>query len=239
MKSVRIFNKKNFYLVLVFLILFSISFKSNTYAADREHLKETLEQQEQQLGEEMKPLAPEKLDRSFFESLSDQILEREYTGEFNASKLVIALQTFVYTIFIKLRTYTILLYSVGLVICLFYMAVMGSRDANKRRKSYLFIRNTSVLFFIYINVPLFIIWLGTDKSKLLNLSIFNIVLDIIEFMQSNSVVISSLLLYAGVTRLIISRNDLPVRMQGRYLIKFAFILLVFLNLAPIAIEFLM
>lgn len=139
---------------------------------------------------------------------------------------------------INSRTISIYAYISVWVIGILYASTFGSRDVNKRRKTYLIIRNSTILFLTYINIPLFIIWLNADKSSISTLTLFDIVYDCLEFLQRNSLIISSLMAYAGLSRVIISRNDLPLRKQGRYLIKFSIITLILLNIAPMAMYFL-
>ena len=229
---------------ILFLIMLILLAFTTTYAradSDRDALREKLEEQEESLKDEMQPINPlEDTDKieNYMDDITDSVKLEGLTGEFNVQDKINGIQKSLFLIIIKTRTVAIILYSAIWVIGIIYSATMGSRDVNKRRKVFLIIRNSTVLFFIYINIPLFIIWFNTDKSILTQLKLFDVVYDILEFLQRNSVIISSLLLFSGISRLIISKNDLPVRKQGIYLIKFSVILLFVLNIAPVAMNFL-
>ena len=58
----------------------------------------------------------------------------------------------------------------------------------------------------------------------------------VKFLQSNSFIIAAIFAYVGITKLIVSKNDLEFKLQGRYLVKFSFILLILLNIVPIIIR---
>lgn len=234
---------KNVIKVLLLSIVIISSFSISTFAAgDRDTLREELEQQEEELKNELKPYNP--LDKGVtvekFGNTLDTILEnnKDVKGEFSVDNVVITTQKALFEIVIKTRTFAIIAYGLLWLIGIIYAAIMGSRDVNKRRKVFLIIRNCTVLFFVYINIPLFIIWINSDVGRVTQLTFFNVVFNIMEFLQKNSLIIAVLLLFAGVTRLIISRNDLPVRKQGQFLIKFAIISLIALNVAPLAMSFL-
>lgn len=210
--------------------------------SNRDNLRQELEKQEQILEEEMKPINPldEDITKSLYEKALNDLEEtaKNSTGELDIKSKSDAFQRLIFRLVINSRTIAIYAYIAIWVAGILYAATFGSRDVNKRRKVYLIIRNSTVLFLTYINIPLFIIWLNADKSQLSSVTAFNVVYDILEFLQSNSLVISSLMAYAGVTRIIISKNDLPMRRQGIYLTKFSVVVLLLLNIAPMAMYFL-
>ena len=240
-------KKKSFIkkLICFTIILLSLtSFTNNVYAEERtrDNLREAIEEQEKELEEEMKPVNP--LDSDFTEGIYNDALDRakeniqNSNGEINFKDKIDNIQRAIFKIIINSRTMAIYGYIGIWVLGILYAATFGSRDVNKRRKVYLVIRNSTILFLTYINIPLIVIWFNTDKSQLSNVTIFNFIYDVLEFLQRNSLIIASLLAYSGMSRLIISKNDLPMRRQGRYLIKFSIISLILLNIAPVAMFFL-
>lgn len=241
-------NKKVFRFSRIFIftaaIILSLGFMSkNTYAvSNRDNLRNELEEQEKVLEEEMSPLDLLNSDvtQTLYEKAINDLSElpKSTAGELDLKSKSDMLQNFIFKLIINTRTISIYAYVGIWVVGILYGATFGSRDVNKRRKAYLVIRNSTVLFLIYINIPLFIIWLNSDKTKLSDISAINGIYTALEFLQRNSIVITGLMAYAGVSRLIISRNDLPIRRQGSYLIKFSAITLLLLNVAPVAMYFL-
>lgn len=234
--------RKIIFMCLMIAIVVTIPNKITVAESNRENLKEELNKQEQILEEELKPINP--IDENIVESLHDKAIEDLKESYQNSSGVPdfksksAVLQKFIFKIIINSRTIAIYSYIGIWVIGILYAATFGSRDVNKRRKVYLIIRNSTLIFLVYINIPLFIIWLNADKSNLTSITAFNLVYDFLEFLQRNSLIIASLMAYAGITRVIISRNDLPLRRQGKYLIKFSIVSLILLNVAPIAMYFL-
>lgn len=237
---------KNFarYCIILLLTIFSLQLLVNdVFAQDREYLRETLEKQENDLSNEMDEIDPveslsEDVLNSAVETANDNAKDVSGKVEFSPKKLLKNLQKGLFTLVIKTRTAAILIYVLFLVGVVLYIAVWGSRYIEKRSKAILMIRNVSLLFFVYINIPLVIIWLNTDKSYLKDITLFDTVYNIMEFFKNNSIVISLLMIYAGVTRIIISKNNLPIRTQGNFLIKVGVFSFVFLNVAPLLISFL-
>lgn len=232
---------KIFSLLFLFLIVFWSCSKVTAYANDdREALKEKLEQQEEELNDVIEPYDPTK-DKNVTDTINNSVKAFEENksteGIFDVKGKIAAMQKGIINLVVKTRTYAIILYGAIWILGVIYYAVMGSRDVNKRRKVFLVIRNATVLFFVYINIPILLIWLNTDKSQLTRLTFFNVIFSVLGFLQRNSVVISCLLFYAGVTRLIISRNDLPVRKQGMFLMKASPLVLLLLNIVPFAMNF--
>lgn len=244
-KNSKTFKKalKLLTIIFVFNAIF-ISFLPNTVYAksDREALKDELEQQEDDLQDELKPYNPldDKVTNKVFKNSVNNVVKnsKNTKGEFSTKNITNMIQKGLFTIVIKTRTFAIIAYALIWVIGILYAVVMGSRDVNKRRKAFLVIRNTTILFFTYINIPIFIIWLNTDKTKLTQVTFFNIAYSILHFLQNNALIIAVLLVFAGISRLIISKNNLPERKQGIFLIKSAVISFLFLSIAPIAMRFL-
>lgn len=230
-------------LLIIVVVLICTIFKSiNIYATeDREKLREALEQQEENLQkdmEESKPISPENgkafLDQTVNKTENTLKSNQEFSGE----GLIVKIEKTIYSVVVKSRTISFIVYGLVWVLTLFYMATFGSKDVNGRRKAYLLLRNATVIFFVYINLPIILLWLGADKSNMTSLNTFNILFSILSFFQEHSLIIASLLAYAGFSRLIISKRNLPLKRQGVHLIKFAVILTVFLNVVPTIIYFL-
>lgn len=231
--------------IFILAMVFSISVTKSiiVYAeSNRDNLRQELEKQEQKLEEELKPLNPVELDitKTLYQKAIDEFETNasNATGEINIQEKTDEIQKVFFKSIINTRTIAIYGYIGIWVIGILYAATFGSRDVNKRRKVYLYIRNSTVLFLVYINIPLFIIWFNAYNKELFEITGFNLTYDTLLFLQRNSLIISALMFYSGKSRIIISKNDLPMRKQGKYLIKFSIIVLILLNLAPISMYFL-
>lgn len=237
-------SKKTKLLLFMSTIVLFLSFTITPVFAEsnRDNLRKELEKQEQVLEEELEPINPidDDVTKSMFEKAIKSLEESNLnaTGKVDIQSKTDSLQSLLFKIIIKTRTLAIYAYIGIWVVGILYAATFGSRDVNKRRMVYLIIRNSTVLFLTYINIPLIIIWINAYKSQISDLTVFNAIFDVLEFLQRNSLIISSLMAYAGITRLIISRNDLPMRRQGIYLTKFSVIVFLLLNIAPMAMYFL-
>ena len=237
---------KNFFHCFLILSIF-LSSNNIAYADDinsndgREELQEQLDQQEKELQDSFQPLNP--FDSDTIHNANDNIQKivednkATIGNDINVEGITNRIQSFLFNLVIKTRTTSIIVYAIIWVVGIIYMSVRGSRDVTARRKAFLFIRNSTVLFFVYINIPLFILWFNTDKSLITKLSLFNSFYSIVKFLQKNSLIIAGLLAYAGTSRILVSKNNLPLRRQGQYLIKFSAITLLFLNVVPLAMYF--
>lgn len=240
------FNKhkhKKFTIIILSFLIFSGFFKPlKVWADDREQLREELEKQEDDLKNEIKTTNPinEENGKAFLDQAINTVNENatESKGEFIGTGWIVNIEESIYDVAVKTRTLAFILYGIIWAGGIFYVATFGSKDVNGRRKVYLLIRNSTVLFFIYINLPLALLWLGADKSNITSLTAFNVLYTVLEFFQEHSLIITSLLAYSGITRLIISKNNLPLKKQGIHLIKYSFVSLIFFNVIPIALYFL-
>ncbi|WP_017826342.1 hypothetical protein [Clostridium botulinum] len=176
-------------------------------------------------------------DDDFLDNALDAVQNAEYKG-FDIEKKTNSIINFINTFVVKSRSVVIITYGVLIIIISIYMATIGSRSINKRRNGMLIMLGNTILFLVFINMPLFIIYFTIAKNNIgEGISIYSRILNILEFFRDNSFIISMLLAYLGVSKLIISKNNLPIRHQGKYLLKASVILLIVLNLVPIAIKF--
>lgn len=214
-----------------------------TNADDRDNIKNKIEEQEDIIGEELNEFQIEDLfnESNYYDELQklqDENVDNS-TGEFSTKKIINNLREMFYKFLINTRTYSIIGFIILCVLAAIYAATFGSRDVSKRRKAYLLVRNFFVLFMIYINTPLFILWIKSDKTALLNIDFINVFVTFIEFLQSNSIIICILIAYSGFHKYIISKNNLPLYKTGIYQMKFSLWLFIILNIITPTIKFLL
>lgn len=224
--------------LLTIITIINLSAVSVAFADDevKSNLENKLEQQEEQMKDDMgNGIVPK--DDKFMDDALNSIQNAKYDG-FDLEKKKNSIINFINTFVVKSRTIVIIGYAVLVAILSIYMATIGSRSLSKRRNGMLLIVGNTILFLIFINIPLFIIYFTVAKENMgEGISLYTRIVSILDFFRANSFIISILLAYLGVTKIIVSKNDLPTRQQGRYLIKSAIVLLFVLNLIPIAIRF--
>ncbi|MBN1050394.1 hypothetical protein [Clostridium botulinum] len=235
---IQIIKEKKKLIVSLLIVISMINLNFVVFAADKKKtdLEIKLEQQEQQMKSDIgNGIVPK--DDDFLDNALDAVQNAEYKG-FDVEKKKNSIINFINTFVVKSRSVVIISYGVLIIIMSIYMSTIGSKSINKRRNGMLIILGNTILFLVFINMPLFIIYFTIAKNNIGGgISIYSRILNILEFFRDNSFIISMLLAYLGVSKLIISKNNLPIRHQGKYLLKASVILLIVLNLVPIAIKF--
>lgn len=230
----KIINVSIYSLLLINISIYMSQYKI-VYAESKSNLELKLEEQEEDLKENIGDIVPDA--GNTIESSTDMILNQTVTGESNIKNIVEKGKELLSNLLIKTRTLAIIAYGIFVVVTLIYMATVGSRSLNKRRSSLLSLIGFTVLFVVYINLPLLVLYIQADKSALPNITIYQRAAGILDFFKSNSLIISLLLIFLGLSKIIISKNDLPSRNQGKYLLKFSVINFIVLNTIAMAINF--
>lgn len=237
----KVVCKKRIIKILVCILICTSMVISNVYtvmANTRVSLEDKLNEQTEDLKNELEGKI-DLSDDTILGDLSDGIANTPVNGTSNIKEVARDIQTFINKAIVESRTISIIIYGLIVVVLLIYMGTIGSRSLTNRRHAFLLLIGFSILFLVYINIPLAILYFTADKSGMAKVSLYTRVLDLIDFFKSNSLIIALLLGYVGITKIIISKQDLPTRMQGKYLIKFGIILLIMLNIIPIAVNFIL
>lgn len=237
-------NEKNSkYIIILLISLILVGFHSTMFAFadngksdknDKTKLEQHLQEQEQDIKKDMGNIVPE--DNTIITDNADGIMNADY-GDFNIHEKIESITNLVNNIVIKSRSIIIITYAL-IVSCLcIYIATLGSRNVNKRRHGYYLLIGNTGLFLAFINIPLIIIYFSVVKQNYASISITELILSITKFFRGNSLIICSLMAYLGISKYIVSKDDLPVRKQAIYLLKASVIVLIILNTVPFAINF--
>lgn len=237
-------NEKNSkYIIILLIAVLLVGFNSTLYAFadnkkndnnEKTRLEQHLQEQEKDIQKDMGNIVPE--DETLITDTADQIMYAEY-GDFNIKEKIDSFTNFVNNIIVKSRTLIIIAYAL-IVSCLcIYIATIGSRNVNKRRHGYYLLIGNTVLFLVFINIPLIIIYFSAVQQNYSSISITGIILSVTKFLRNNSLIICALMAYLGISKYIVSKDDLPVRKQSVYLLKASVIVLIVLNIVPFAINF--
>ena len=231
--------KKIYKYILFFLlanIFVSFNLNLNVYAKNKEKtkLEQQLEEQEDKLDDDIGDFVTN--DDEIIMDTVESIKNSEYNG-FNVENKINSMTNFLKNIVIKSRSTVIILYGLFVILISIYIATIGSRSINKRRHGILLLIGNTLLFLFFINIPLIIIYFSVMKEYTSGISFYSRIIGFTNFLRSNSLIISALLGYLGISKLIVSKNDLPNRQQGQYLFKAAIVILIVLNIVPYAITF--
>lgn len=232
-------NVKNIIILFVILLLFNIpssvfATPNNNSEDDKTRLEQHLSEQEEHIKGDMGNIVPR--DDKIIEDTADTIRNAEYNG-FDLSKKINNMTEFVNNLVVESRTLIIVVY--GLIVsCLcIYIATLGSRNVNKRRNGYFLLLGNTGLFLVFINIPLIIIYCSVAQQHYHSISIIKGILSITKYLRQNSLIICAIMAYLGISKYIVSKDDLPVRKQAIYLLKSSVVVLIILNVIPFAISF--
>lgn len=215
----------------IFLLTITIVL-SSSLIVNATTLEDKLNEQKQQLNSsiEAKELLPDVYTKSY-----DEVFP---TSNASANDVATMLMNLIKKFSIDGRDIVISAYALYVLIALIWLGVFGSRDLSKRKTGIIALIGVSLMFLFYINLPLIMLYIQGDKSLTMQMGVSERINSIVSFLQNNSFIIAALVYYVGITKLIVSKNDLTFMMQGRYLVKFSVILLVLLNTVPVIIKFL-
>lgn len=231
-------NLRRVFFMVAIVTIFMCNFPSRlTYADTFNNLEEKLTEQEEDLSNNIDDITNnDEHDETFDDAISSITAPTE--GKSRIPVIVSQIQSALKDIAVKARTMAILIYGLLVLLILIYMATVGSKSLTNRRKGFMWLFGFTIVFLVYINIPLLILYFQADKTGIPHVTIYERIIGVINFLKSNSIIISSLMAYSGIIKLIMSKNDLPNRLQGRYLIKFSIVLFIMLNIIPMAINFL-
>lgn len=214
------------------LLLTIIILLASSLTANATPLEQRLNEQNEQLNSSInsKELLPDVYNENY-----EEILE---TSNGTATDVATMLMDLVKKFAIDGREIVISAYALYVLIALIWLGVFGSRDLAKRKVGIFTLVGVSVIFLFYINLPLIMLYIQGDKSLTLQIGVSERINSVVSFLQNNSFIIAALIGYVGVTKLIVSKTELNLKLQGRYLVKFSFILLLLLNTVPVLIKIL-
>lgn len=224
MRSIR-----KIYIILFLVIGFSFIGSINASAVSLEDkLKDQNEQLQNSINE--KELLPD-----FYTNQYEEVSSYSNGHTIDIGSVIMS---WVKTLTIDGRNVVISIYALYVIVALIYLGIFGSRDLAKRKRGIVALIGVSFIFLLYINIPLIMMYIQGDKSLVRQLTFTDRINSVVSFFQRNSFIISAIIAYVGVTKLIVSKNDLGFKLQGRYLIKFSLLLIILLNTVPMIISFL-
>lgn len=230
---------KRVFKIVIFSMIILVFNRHITFAKE---IEQKIDNQNEILQEELRD-EKLKINGNDFDKVYDTFQEnnKNATGDYLGKKIIENLNRIFFNASIKFRKVVIIFYT--LIICadVILVSTLGSNSIEKRRHYMLMAINITILFIIFINIPIILLyWQHTEDNNLVSLSgLFSMAISIIKFLQYNSFIISLLVFLYGLVQLTLSQYDVAKRLNGRYLIKCAVIIFLTLQLVPMAINFIL
>lgn len=233
--------RKKLSFIIIFVVLFfltGIGLISRTYASEaKKSIDNKIEQQNKDIKNNIKE-TPSSGDK--FENLINQYNtnNKNSSGEFNKKEWKGKIENGLTKITILSRQYAIPIYTIFILIITVLISTVGAKSLEKRKSYIVWIISVTIVFLFFLNLPIFVIYFQNRALQEIagNGGIYKALYYFINFLQDNSPVISSLLIVYGIINITLSKTDLPKKLQGKYMIKLAFIVLVTLQVFPRVIK---
>ena len=232
-------KKKLGLMILFLLLIFSAGFISRTvYASDiQKGIDKKIEQQNKDIKNNIKE-TPDNGDK--FDDLVNQYNNdnKNSSGEFNKKELKTKIENGLTQTTILSRKYAIPIYTVFMLIMTVLISTVGAKSLEKRKSYIVWSISVTIVFLFFLNLPILVIYFQNRAVEEIAGSegIYQALYGFINFLQVNSPVIAALLIVYGIINITLSKTDLPRRLQGRYMIKLAFIVLATLQIFPLIIK---
>lgn len=233
-------NRKSWiipFIVMILLFASTFSFADNI---DKENLKDKADKKSESILEIIKRKGIHTKNVDYKETLEIFSVNRRINDSANISNLKDIKQRLKETIFtlaITSRKYTIPLYMLVISITIGLISGLGVKSLKKRKAWIVFAMIISVLFLIFINIPLFILYSISKSGQTLKIDYYyNIMYDIVFFLKQNSFTISIILAAYGIINKLLGKNDTPRNAVGDYLLRASAINFITLQSLPILIN---
>lgn len=235
-------RKRLFSAIFIFILFFTIGFMNRQVYANQVQngidikVDEQSKDIEDNLKESKLPSSGDKLEGLFQEYGTNR---DNSTGNFDSDDIKNRIKGGLVKLTIKLRKYAIAIYILIEIVLVILISTMGAKSLQKRKVYMVMAISFTILFIFLLNIPILAIYFQNRAldEVLGGGGIYSAIYGLINFLHTNSPVISMLFVIYGITNIILSKNDLPRKLAGAYLVKFAIISLVVLQVLPLIIKF--
>lgn len=231
-------KKKLGFICLALLLVFSAGFiKTVNASSTQANIDKKIEQQNKDIKNNIKdaPDNGEKLDGLINQYNNDN---KNSSGDFNKKELKAKIENGLTMTTITSRKYAIPIYTIFMLIMTVLISTVGAKSLEKRKAYIVWSISVTIVFLFFLNLPILVIYFQNRALEEIMASggIYKSLYGFIRFLQQNSPVIAALLIVYGITNIILSKTDLPRRLQGRYMIKLAFVVFIVLQIFPLIIN---
>lgn len=231
-------KKKLGFICLALLLIFSAGFiKTVKASSTQSNIDKKIEQQNKDIKNNVKeaPDNGEKLDGLINQYNNDN---KNSSGDFNKKELKAKIENGLTMTTITSRKYAIPIYTIFMLIMTVLISTVGAKSLEKRKSYIVWSISVTIVFLFFLNLPILVIYFQNRAVEeiLGSGGVYQSLYGFIRFLQQNSPVIAALLVVYGITNIILSKTDLPRRLQGRYMIKLAFVVFIVLQIFPLIIN---
>lgn len=171
-----------------------------------------------------------------FDELLNSLKDKQVNSspETNTKEVKENLKRTFFDLSVTARKYSIPLYMLTIIFYIVMATLLGSKSYIKRKGFFFGIATMTLLFIITLNIPIIIIYFqNTPFSEVINAdSIYLTIFKVIFFLKENSIALSAIFIAYGIMNISLSKDDIPRRMFGQYLIKASLIMFIMLQFLP-------
>lgn len=235
-------EKRIFFIIISLMLIFNTGFLlRQVYASEvKVGIDKKVNEQSKDIQDNLKdstlPSSGDKLDDLIqkYETNKDTS-----SGNFDSEELKNKIKGGLVQLTISLRKYAIPIYILLEILLVILISTIGAKNIQKRKAYTIMSISFTLLFIFLLNIPILAIYFQNRalEEVLGSGGIYAAIYGLIKFLQINSPVISMLFVIYGVINIILSKNDLPRKLVGTYMINFAIVSLVVLQALPLIIKF--
>jgi hypothetical protein len=236
-------SSKTTLLFIALLLIFSVGFLPNkiVYASGKTGIDTKLDQQGKDIKDKLEgqgslPSSGDKLGDLLNQYQNNA--DKQTSGDFDAKAWKGKIQGGLVTAAITFRKYAIPMYTLLELVLFVLLSTAGAKSLEKRKKYIVLSISFTLLFLFILNIPIIAIYFQNRALEEVvgGGGFYTALYGAINFLQTNSIVMAVLLVIYGVTNMVLSKTDLPRRLQGKYMIKLAGILLLVMQVLPLIIK---
>lgn len=222
-------NRKYILIIFTLVLNASLLFSSSYRLVFADRLSDT----NKTLENEIK-INPDVKTEEFFNMISDNA--KNSSGEYKGRTIVDNLKTFIVKFIVNSRVYAVYTYILAMMINIIMLAYMSAKSVELRRKYVMRGIYGTVVLLIILNIPLVIIYFQNRTKMYSANELHNIIVTIINFLQSNALIISALVFIMGVLTSISSNGDIRNIMKSKHYKKLSLVLFIALTFIPVAVK---
>lgn len=222
-------NRK--YILIIFTLALNVSllFSSSYRLVFADRLSDTNKTLENKIN-----INPDVNTEEFFNIASENA--KNSSGEYKGRTIIDNLKIFLVKFIVNSRVYAVYIYVLAMMINIILLAYMSAKSVDLRRKYVMRGVYGTITLLIVLNIPIAIIYFQNRTRMYSANEFFNILVTIIDFLQSNALIISALVFIMGVLTSISSDGDIRNIMKSKYYKKLSLVLFIALTVIPIAVK---
>ena len=222
-------NRKYILIIFTFALNVSLLFSSSYRLVFADRLSDTNKTLENKIN-----INPDVNTEEFFNIASENA--KNSSGEYKGRTIIDNLKIFLVKFIVNSRVYAVYIYVLAMMINIILLAYMSAKSVDLRRKYVMRGVYGTITLLIVLNIPIAIIYFQNRTRMYSANEFFNILVTIIDFLQSNALIISALVFIMGVLTSISSNGDIRNIMKSKHYKKLSLVLFIALTFIPVAVK---